>query len=380
MAEQLPATPTMISWARERAGLSLDQASETFRKIAEWEQGESSPTYAQLEQMAERFKLPVAAFFFPAPPQNLPPIEETFRTLPEAELVSLPSRVKFLLRKAKAFQLNLAEMTGGRNPATRLITKDVSLRSDSDVPEMAEVVRAYLGVSLDQQAAWQDDDTALKAWRSKLADVGVFVFKDAFQSEKFSGFSLYDATFPVIFVNNSSAKTRQIFTLFHELAHLLFGTSGIDTETDDYLARIPLAPRRIEILSNRFAAAFLLPDYALTAEIAGKVPSEATASEIAARFHVSRETVFRKFLDRGWIDQSAYRDAAARWATQRKPGGGGGGDYYWTKLAYLGREYVSLALGEFKKNRIDESQLADYLDIKPRNLAGLEEHFERASV
>jgi hypothetical protein len=38
------------------------------------------------------------------------------------------------------------------------------------------------------------------------------------------------------------------------------------------------------------------------------------------------------------IDQQTYNRAAARWAEQRQ-GGGAGGDYYWTKLAYLGRDY-----------------------------------------
>src|SRR5258705_2565997 len=72
-----------------------------------------------------------------------------------------------------------------------------------------------------------------------------------------------------------------------------------------------------------------------------------------------------------------YEEAAARWSKQR--GGGQGGDYYWTKLTYLGRDYVSLALEEYRRNRITENQLADYLDVKPKNLAGIEEHFERGS-
>ena len=91
-------------------------------------------------------------------------------------------------------------------------------------------------MSLANQYAWPDDETALKTWRKVLTDAGVFVFKDAFRVEGYSGFSLYDDEFPIIYVNNSATKTRQIFTLFHELAHLLFHTSGIDT------AQRPLHP------------------------------------------------------------------------------------------------------------------------------------------
>jgi hypothetical protein len=68
--------------------------------------------------MADEFKLPIAAFFFPDIP-TLPPIQEPFRTLPDAEFDQIPRQVRFMLRKAKALQLNLAEMTDGRNPADR---------------------------------------------------------------------------------------------------------------------------------------------------------------------------------------------------------------------------------------------------------------------
>ena len=106
--------------------------------------------------------------------------------------------------------------------------------------------------------------------------------------------------------------------------------------------------------------------------------TEATAERLAAQFHVSREVIFRRFLERGLINQATYEAAAAKWAKQMK--GSTGGDYYWTKLSYLGRDYVALAIREYKQNRITEAQLADYLDTKPRNLAGIEEYFSRGAA
>ena len=142
---------------------------------------------------------------------------------------------------------------------------------------MAERVRGYLGITLADQYAWSDDETALKAWRKVLQDVGIFVFKDAFRVEGYSGFSLYEDVFPIIYVNNSSTKTRQIFTLFHELADLLFHTSGIDTPEDRYIARLAEHQKRVEILCNRFAAQFLVPEAAFNEQIAGRDHSERTA-------------------------------------------------------------------------------------------------------
>ncbi|MVT55736.1 ImmA/IrrE family metallo-endopeptidase [Bradyrhizobium yuanmingense] len=371
----LPVTPALVTWARTRAGLSIEDAKK-FGKIDEWESGTSGPSYPQLEALATALKVPVAAFFFPEPP-NLPNIEQTFRTLPDAELAEIPGRVKLLLRKAKAFQLNLVELTGGKNPARRMIINDLKFAADADVAKAAAQVREYLGVSIETQQSWDDDETALKAWRQALQEVGIFVFKDAFKVEEFSGFCLYDDSFPLIYVNNSAAKTRQIFTLFHELAHLLFKTSGIDTLDGGYIEKLHGDPKKIEVFCNSFAAEFLFPTTAFEKEMLGQDPTEVIAERLAARYHISREFVFRRFLDRSWIDEAVYIAAAKRWSQQRRSGSGG--DYYWTKLSYLGREYVALALSEFHRSRISEVQLANYLDTKPKNLAGIEDYFARGS-
>jgi Zn-dependent peptidase ImmA (M78 family) len=374
MPEGIAVNGDVITWARERAGLSPEEAAQKFPKIAAWEAGTASPSYPQLESMADEFRIPIAVFFFPERP-NVPRIEETFRTLPDTEFARLPRRVQYLLRKAKAFQLGLHELTQGRNPAERLITRDVEFTARISADTMAARVRDYLGISLDQQTAWREADEALKEWRQALYRVGIFVFKDAFREESFSGFSLYDDVFPIIYVNNSAAKTRQIFTLFHELGHLLFHTSGIDPLDDGYVERLPDRPRHIEVLCNRFAARFLVPEKAFEAAFAGHRPTEQTAEMLAGRFHVSREFIFRKFLDRDLITREDYGRAARRWAAQKQEGSGG--NPYWSKLAYLGRDYVALAFNQYHQNRIDETQLGEYLDMKPKNVGTLEEYFVR---
>lgn len=370
--EEIPVNPKLISWARDRAGLTIEEAAQKFPHIARWEAGTSFPTYPQLERLAEEFKLPVAAFFFPEPPV-LPPIRESFRTLPDSEFGEIPRQVRFLLRKAKALQLNLVELTQGRNPAARLITRDLIFPDDVSLASMAARVREYLGTPLSDQYEWPDDESALKVWRSTLQADGVFVFKDAFRVDAYSGFSLYDDEFPIIYVNNSSSKTRQIFTLFHELAHLLFHTSGIDTLEDSYIPKLPEQQRRIEILCNRFAAEFLVPEPAFNEAMRSRDHTERAAEQVAERFHVSREVIYRKFLDRGWIDEAEYTRAVRIWGSQRT--GGSGGNWYRTQITYLGREYIELAFRQYYQNKIDDEQLAEYLDTKPRNVSTLEEYF-----
>ena len=219
---------------------------------------------------------------------------------------------------------------------------------------------------LEVQFGWADADIALKNWRRAFFEVGVYVFKDQFRAEGFSGFCLYHEEFPIIYVNNTTTKTRQIFTLFHELAHLLFHTSGVDTPNDDYIEALPRNDRQIEIISNRLAARLLVPEDAFVRALAGRPPTEATASEIARQFSVSRESIYRKFLDRDLITRADYDAAVNRWNQQKK--GPPGGDPYNTKIAYLGDEYITRAFQSYYQNQIDADQLADYLDTKPRNI------------
>lgn len=96
-------------WAHERPGSSLEDAKHHFKKFAAWEAGEALPTCVQVEGMAERFKVPVAALLFPKPPE-VPPLEKSFCTLTAEDFAAIPRRLRFFLRQGQAMQLNLAEL------------------------------------------------------------------------------------------------------------------------------------------------------------------------------------------------------------------------------------------------------------------------------
>jgi len=374
--EALPINPAIVQWARARAGYSLEDAAHHFKKIAAWEAGEGAPTYSQLELMAARFKCPTAVFFFPKPPA-VPAIEQSFRTLTADDFATIPRTMRQLLRRGQAMQINLAELNDRKNPAPKLITRDLTLSPHASLDKIAAQVRSYLGVSIQEQTGWRSIEQALEAWREVFAQVGIYVFKDAFHSSNYFGFCLYDDEFPVIYLNNSSAKTRQIFTLFHELGHLLFHTSGIDVLDDQFIQHLDGAKRKIELICNGMAARILVPDETLDGmlKLPGMKPNRETAEYLAGHFCVSREVIYRRFLDRGLIDSGEYAAAAKGWEMQLKPKGGGSGNYYNSHHAYLGQRYIDLAFTRYYQRRVDEGQLAQYLNIKPKNLPTFEAKF-----
>ena len=381
--------PDIITWAREHAGYSPNDGvlTKDFPKLNDWESGLKLPTYPQLEKLAAKLKVPVAVFYFPERPY-VEPIQQSFRTLPSTQFEDIPPKIRLLLRKAKAFQLGLAELNLGRNPASNLITRELRPTDNATVEEIAADIRTCLGVSFEDQFEWKNSDVALKAWRRAFYEVGIYIFKDAFgrEHDDYSGFSLHDDEFPIIYVNNSTTRSRQIFTLFHELAHLLFHTSGLVTLSDNYLDDLSRDQRRIEVICNEMASKALVPDEffdEVFEELFGSRRAEedprALAEDLADRFCVSREMIYRKFLDRQFVDQNEYQAAASEWNSQRTSDGNGGNSYF-TWLAYLGREFISLAFTRYYQGAVSFEQLGDILDIKPRNLEKLEDYLVRSNA
>ena len=344
--------------------------------IESWENGITAPTYVQLETLAYRvYKRPLALFFFPEVPDEPGP-RESFRTLPDTEIAELAADTRYKVREARASQIALAELTGGQNPASRLILKDLTVSPRRSPAAVAGETREYLKIELDTQKHWSNTETALKTWRTELENAGVFVFKDSFKQKDVSGFSLYSEDFPVIVINNSTAPTRQIFTLFHELAHLLVHVSGMTKADDSYIAELGDKERKIEVFCNRVAAELLVPTADLRNELSRFDTDDAGVASLARLYKVSREVILRRFLDLRLVTRQRYSEKAEEWtkayqeSTEARKEGG---NYYATHASYLSERYARLAFSNYYRGSISVDQLASYLNISVKSVPGVEQ-------
>ena len=386
MSERIPVNPAVLRWARETAGYSIEDVVDKIKRkqvtvevVQDWEDGNASPSYPQLEQLAYKvFKRPLALFFFPEPPEEETPTQ-SFRTLPHEEINRLRPKLLYLIRKAMVFQENLRELYGYANPARKKIYSDFEIKSSASVSDVTKEVRKYLSVSLAEQYALESNENALKYWRNLLEEHGIFIFKDAFEDDEFSGFCLYDDVFPIIYINNSQAKSRQIFTLFHELAHLLFRTGGVDLNHDDFIQSMSGSNKYIEIFCNRFAGEFLVPSEDVQKHLRNKNIDDNLLSGLAQKYSVSREVILRRCFDLGYINQAFYNANVREWETEKSgyDSSNSGGNYYWTQKAYLGEHYIEAAFSKYYQGVISKSQLSDYLGIKESNVLKFEDHLLR---
>jgi Zn-dependent peptidase ImmA (M78 family) len=353
-----------------------DRLKKTIDVIEAWEMGAEAPTYAQLETLAyEVYKRPLAMFFMPNPPDE-PRAQAEFRSLPDADLSHLSRETTLLIRKARASQSALIELYGDRNPVAEPNWRAVKVNPRGDVVQQAALVRQALGVGLDDIRRQPDDDSALKLWRRAIERGGIHVFKESFKQRELSGFCLWHPEFPVILINNSTTKTRQVFSLLHELAHVLCDRSGISRFDDRGINELSPPDRAVERFCNALAGEVLVPmaDFAVVAgAIAPDRASDEQFGALAARYHISRSVILRRFVERGAATMDFYLAKDREWAEQRHEAGGAGGSYYNTQGAYLSEQFLREVVSRYKRRLLTKAEAADLIGVKPRNFERFED-------
>jgi len=372
--------PEIMRWARQTIGLSISDVAHAIKKSIEkieaWEDGTDAPSYVELEKLAYKvYKRPLAVFFLPEPPEEVAP-ERKFRTLPQSDLQTLAADTYLQIRKAQAFQLALKEVFGSHKTDGNCIWQSIKLSRSGSVIDQANAIRKFLGITIENQITWKIDELALKKWRQAIEDAGVFVFKAAFKQKDISSFCLVDRDFPVVYLNNSTTKTRQIFSLLHELAHLLLSINGLSKFDKSYIDRLPFAEKQIERFCNAIAAEVLIPSDDFQKQIAHFPANVENTSEqhfdgLATRYGVSREAILRRFLDQGRVGAAFYEHKAKQWAAQKKETSGG--NWYASQNIYLSDRFAKEVVSRYYRHQITLEQASEFLGIRAKNFAGLEQ-------
>ncbi len=393
----------MLRWARDTSGHPIEDVARKMKKDVEtvraWENGRAFPTYIQLEKLASLYKRPIAMLFFPEPP-NEEPLFHSFNTLPEHEAQKIPPRIRYLIRKSKALQMNFSELHDGINPASREIIKDLRFFSIADSAAMAQDVRKYLSVHLNTQKSWGSDKKVFDTWRETIERHGVLVFKYSFgafritdgkedsREQAYSGFSLCDSDFPIICINSSKPVIQQIFTLFSELAHLLMGSGGVSFDLSDD-QKLSEQYQRIKQHCTRFASEFLVPTSDFNERTEELVCNEESINKLAKSYGVGKELILRRFHEQKQCDSRYYREKISQWASEvrkenrlqenakanisEKSKSKRSQNFYSYKGAHLGRRYVEAVIVRHDQGDISDELAAEYLDVSPAKLSDVKD-------
>ncbi len=380
-------SPKVLAWARTSSGLSLTEAAKRLAvdpsRINAWEVGRETPSISKLEGLADAYHRPVAVFLLDGPPQEAPSPPD-LRVIPEDHDGS-PFSEKTLLaiRKARRVRDVASELLPqlDERALSRLQRAVANLPADRAAAEIAASTGAYTGEPPRFSSAYQ----ALSRWRSLIEEIGVLVLQLPMPIEDARGFSLGDGQPPVVVVNQSDAPRARVFTLFHEMAHVLRRTEGVcDLGGGELDGRSP----PLETWCNAFAGAFLVPSAHLRSEFRpwpkGEDPAEDEVRRLSSRYQVSETVVLRRLLTLGVIDSTQYRTLVSI----RKPASRRGRrsdsrevrrNIPVERLAEYGVPFVSMVVKSAYEGRIALGDVADILDIRLKHLPAILDRTAAAS-
>ena len=370
--------PELIRWARHRARLSEALAARKIGQkpdvLVAWEQGERQPTFRQAQNLARRFHVPFGYLFLSNPPSEELPIPD-LRTIGRDATPELSpdffDTLNDALRKQRWYREYLEEE--GQDPLPFI----GRFSAADNWKVIANDIRFTLEIN-DQArretSSWEEFLTKLVR---RAEDAGVVVLRNGvvennpyrkLEVEEFRGFALADPVAPVIFINARDAKTAQIFTLVHELAHLWIGQSGVSNP--DFRAPSSEQGNEIEVLCNRIAAETLVPADDLAMRWRDRESVAWNVQQLVRHYRVSTLVVLRATLDLGKLNHEQYWEhyqQAAKHRAKRSDGG----NFYHNLLARSSRALTLSLISAVSSERIGRREAASLLNVKPDRLHGV---------
>jgi Zn-dependent peptidase ImmA (M78 family)/transcriptional regulator with XRE-family HTH domain len=358
-------SPELLQWARERAHLEMATLATRFPKLPEWERGDVQPTYKQLENFANATHVPFGYLFLPEPPEIPMPIPD-FRTLLNRQVGAISPDLLDTIYTMQRRQVWLREERLEGDAAPLAYVGSANLNDDAAA--VGREMRRLTGLGdgwAGTVRTWQE---AVNALRLAIEELGIIAVingivgnntKRKLNVEEFRGFALCDEQAPLIFVNGADAKSAQMFTLAHELAHIWLGASG--SGLSGFPGIFPEG-EAVEVFCDRAAAEFLVPEADLRAQWP-QVRREASPFELLARrFKVSPIVIGRRAMDLLLVERRAFfefYEAYTQQERRQKQTGSDGGNFYNTQNTRVGKLFATRVIRAAKEGRIGFKQAYD---------------------
>jgi len=364
-----PINGTTLSWARAALGVDLhDLARHVAVKVEaaqQWETGDLHPTVGQLRAIADKLERPPAFFFAPPPEAADVPAVPDFRG---KHGEGIPTVVLREIKRAEQYRETLLELSGVPEGSLEYISFDRS-----------GLVKAAARLRQELMTGWPAKKPAtpgemFNTWRDLLEMHGVLVFQSTrIPLTDYRALSVHHYPYPVILVNGADAANGKIFSLFHELAHLMNRSSGVCMILDN---------NEVEALCNAFAAEFLMPAVEVRTFLGVQSPTRPISS-VANRFGVSTLAAAIRLRSLGQIDDQALTDQRAEndaeWNRARAAMAAKAGNPPPWRLRYrdLGNTYVRTVLTALQTNRIDYLSAAYMLNARVPMIEKMQQEFHR---
>lgn len=310
MGPQLQVDPARLKSLRTRLGIPLDAAAKRVHvaeaTLAKWESEWATLPIETLQKVARSYKRNWYVFLLedeigkPAIPHDFRRRRDAAATLGSDSLIAIDEA---WLRLDKIEAVN-----EGQSLAP--VTHRLRVSKDSDPEDVAARFRQKLGLAETFPAPASDAYAALRAWVEALTAAGLYISQVSMPTEEIRAFCLSRGSADLIVLSNKDWPTARIFSLIHEVGHLLLGTDAMCQPVE---ADSPGSGHQEEPWCNRFAAAVLMPRAALEGNhrfhelLDGEIKIGAGRA-LAKEIGVSELALFRRLETFGHITTAQYQD------------------------------------------------------------------------
>jgi Zn-dependent peptidase ImmA (M78 family) len=359
--------PEILAWARKESGLEINDILSALEidhpTYQLWEKFGNNVPFSKIKTLAKIFQRQTALFFLPSVPEKSKrPIDN--RNLREFH-TSLSPETSLSIRRANRYSelLNKLNTLSYYQNTYKWIAefKEAFIYSNRiDREEIGVWIRKRTGISIDNQVSAQSQSQIYKMWRAAFEEkLGIPAFQFKMPVQEIQGFSLNDQVPYCIVVNSKHSITGKIFTLFHELGHLLKKQAGIcfpEKVSDNQI---------LELECNAFAGMVLIPR-----EIVKPLDSVDEIFTLSNKLKVSSESYLRRLKGLNQVDDKKFFDLLSEIRDRvKEPSKGFGRATSIEKvISSRGQHLFDSVTGAAAKNKIPFGLASDVLGVKINHL------------
>lgn len=291
-SSEIKLNPKVLTELRETSGYTIEEVAKKLsvnvEKVRKAEKGFAFFTLAQIKKLATIYGCSLAAFFTDTLP-TVPQVSD-YRINREKRLTP---KVFIAVRRAFYLSQKLSEIT---NIKSVIPTFSSTLRPE----ELAYQFREYLGINLLKS---KQSSELLSYYKQVLEEkLMIPIVELPLKANDVRGFSIF-SNVSMIVLNEDDNYSIKLFSLFHEVCHLLKRTSGICS------IEVERGGEEIEIECNSFAAEFLVPLDDLKTECK-KFPTfdKNSITELCKIYGVSKQVIMLRLLRAGFIEKEVYEE------------------------------------------------------------------------
>lgn len=253
---ELKLSPKIIEWVANKQGMTALSLAQNLTPKKQDKFLEGKVTKGIAEKLAKLAGIPFGYLFLEHPPiEKKLEIPDFRRSIEYVELSkNFTDTYKDVLFKIDWYKDYLKDI--GADNKLPFVNK---FTINDKINDVSNDIEKTIGFKIDDILKKVRHDSYFSVVSKLVENAGILVFKNGvvgnstrrkLDIDEFRGFSIVDDIAPAVFINGADSFSAQIFTLFHEVAHIWIGQGGISDW--DY-------EHKIESFCNKVSANILMP-------------------------------------------------------------------------------------------------------------------------